>query len=295
MDQIAAEVSPNGRIVCAAVRGATVSGGNVSLTRKGRFSRMFARRGSSLALRSVWKGNSFPRKKNQEDIVAYSIPLEVRIAFFDMDHTLIDNDCDLSWKLFLADRGLADWRDRMLGRWHYFRYRMGRLNTESFTQFQLEQFRGKTDDEMRLLLDEHFRLYVLPRVYPAVFPLMNELALRRIPRVLVTATNAEIARPLADHFEMDALLATQLERDAAGRFTGRITGTYCLGAQKIPLMEAEAARRASTLADAMYWGDSGLDIPILAAVGHPIAANPAPKLRSEAKKRGWPVVNFSRP
>jgi HAD superfamily hydrolase (TIGR01490 family) len=227
--------------------------------------------------------------------VAYSIPQEVRIAFFDMDHTLIDNDCDLSWKLFLADKGLADWRDRMLGRWHYFRYRMGRLNTDSFMRFQLEQFRGKTTDEMQPLLEEHFRLHVLPRIYPAVFPLMNELEARGIPRILVTATNTEIARPLAEHLCMDALLATQLERDAGGRFTGRVDGGCCLGAQKLLVMEPEAARHNCILADAMYWGDSGLDIPILAAVGYPIAANPAPKLRGEAKKRGWPIINFSAP
>jgi len=227
--------------------------------------------------------------------MAYSIPPEVRIVFFDMDHTLVDNDCDLSWKLFLSEKGLADWRDRALGRWHYFRYSMGRLDPESFMRFQLEQFRGKSDDEMRPLLEEHFQQRVLPRVYPAVFPLMDELALRKIPRVLVTATNAEIARPLAEFLKMDGLLATQLERGADGRFTGCVTGLYCLGCQKLLVMEPEAARRFCTLSDAMYWGDSGMDIPILAAVGYPIAANPAPKLRREAKKRGWPVVDFTPP
>jgi len=234
------------------------------------------------------------RAQFMEETMAYSIPPEVRIAFFDMDNTLIANDCDLSWKLFLADKGLADWRDRALGHWHYFRYRIGRLNIESFTRFQLEQFRGKTAEEMRPLLEEHFRLRVLPRIYPAVFPLLDELKTRRIPRILITSTNAEIARPLAEYLRMDALIATELEREA-DRFTGRAAGALCLGRQKLLVMEPEAAHRAATLADVMYWGDSAHDIPILASVGYPIAANPAPKLRAEAKKRGWPIVDFTPP
>ena len=227
--------------------------------------------------------------------MGYSIPPEVQIVFFDMDHTLIDNDCDLSWKLFLADKGLADWRDRLLGRWHYFRYRMGRLNTDSFMRFQLAQFCGKSEKEMRPLLEEHFRARVLPKIYPAFFPLMDELTQRNIPRILITATNAEIARPLAEYLKMDRLIATELERDADGRFTGRVAGDWCLGAQKLIPMEDVAKKMSRTLHNVMYWGDSTLDIPILASVGFPIAANPAPKLRREAKKRGWPIVDCTPP
>ncbi|MDR2734955.1 MAG: HAD-IB family phosphatase [Spirochaetota bacterium] len=223
--------------------------------------------------------------------MAYSIPPAVRIVFFDMDNTLIANDCDVSWKIFLADKGLAGWRDRVLGRWHYFRYCIGRLNAESFTRFQFKQFIGKTAEEMRPLLDEHFRERVLPRIYPAVFPLLDELKVRKIPRILITSTNAEIARPLSEHLKMDALIATELERGPDGRFTGRAMGALCLGRQKLPAME----KAAGSLNDVMYWGDSAHDIPILASVGYPLAANPASKLRAEAKKRGWPIVDFTAP
>ena len=36
------------------------------------------------------------------------------IHFWDMDHTLIDNDCDVSWKEFLIAEGLAPAADREL-------------------------------------------------------------------------------------------------------------------------------------------------------------------------------------
>ena len=32
---------------------------------------------------------------------------EIKIHFFDMDHTLINNDCDVSWKEFLTEEKIA--------------------------------------------------------------------------------------------------------------------------------------------------------------------------------------------
>ena len=121
----------------------------------------------------------------------------IRLAFFDMDHTLIDNDCDLSWKEYLVDKGLAGWTDRLRGRWHFWMYRLGRLNPVRFMRFQLAQFRGMTGEEMAPLLAEHFAGYVLPKLYPAVPAILADLRARGIPCILITATSREIAAPLA--------------------------------------------------------------------------------------------------
>lgn len=217
----------------------------------------------------------------------------IRLAFFDMDHTLVDNDCDLSWKEYLADKGLASWLDRLRGRWHFLMYRLGRLNQKRFMRFQLAQFRGRSGDEMAPLLAEHFETYVRPRLYPSVPGILAALRAKQIPVILITATNQEIAAPLAAYLDMDGLVATRLERDAAGRFSGEIEGIYCLGTNKLLFMEPEASRRGLRLEQVMYWGDSGNDIPILRAVGFPVAANPSPKLRAEALRQGWPIIDLA--
>jgi phosphoserine phosphatase len=38
--------------------------------------------------------------------------------------------------------------------------------------------------------------------------------------------------------------------------------------------------------------DSHTDLPLLEAVGHPVAVNPDRKLRRIAAARGWPVLEF---
>ncbi|MEL7370849.1 MAG: HAD-IB family hydrolase, partial [Myxococcota bacterium] len=41
--------------------------------------------------------------------------------------------------------------------------------------------------------------------------------------------------------------------------------------------------------------DSMSDLPMMEAVGHPVAVNPDPRLRRTAKDRGWPIVDWGRP
>jgi hypothetical protein len=41
------------------------------------------------------------------------------------------------------------------------------------------------------------------------------------------------------------------------------------------------------------YSDSASDLPMLEAVGHPVAVNPDAKLERHARRHGWPIVIFS--
>ena len=41
------------------------------------------------------------------------------------------------------------------------------------------------------------------------------------------------------------------------------------------------------------YSDSASDLPMLEAVGHPVAVNPDTRLERHARAQGWPVVIFS--
>jgi phosphoserine phosphatase len=47
------------------------------------------------------------------------------------------------------------------------------------------------------------------------------------------------------------------------------------------------------LEDVHYYGDSLPDVHVLERVGHPVAVNPMPGLRTLARERGWRVWDFS--
>jgi putative phosphoserine phosphatase/1-acylglycerol-3-phosphate O-acyltransferase len=109
---------------------------------------------------------------------------------------------------------------------------------------------------------------------------------------LVSASTPYAVAPVAQDLGLaDAFLATSLEV-IAGRFTGRVLEPACYGPGKLAMTRAYAARCGLALSDSYFYSDSHSDLPLLEAVGHPVAVNPNRKLARIAAQRQWPVVYF---
>ena len=54
-------------------------------------------------------------------------------------------------------------------------------------------------------------------------------------------------------------------------------------------------RTTSTSTGSSAYSDSATDLPMLEAVGHPVAVNPDRALAREARERGWEIMTFSNP
>ena len=80
------------------------------------------------------------------------------------------------------------------------------------------------------------------------------------------------------------------ERD--GAYTGRFDGPFCYGEGK-PLRMAQLAERDGLdLAASYAYSDAASDVPMLRAVGHPVAVNPDAELAQLAAQEGWDVLRF---
>jgi HAD superfamily hydrolase (TIGR01490 family) len=215
-----------------------------------------------------------------------------KIYFFDMDHTLIDNDCDVSWKSFVVKEKLAPSDALEKAKYYYYQYVDGKLQISDFMDFQLQEFIGRTDEEIRKLSQKHFDEWVKKTIYSKAETEVKRVQALGVPTVLLSATNYAIARPVAEYFGFDACLATELEiKD--GLYTGKLAGEYALGSGKIEIARGYCESQGMTLKDAAYYGDSVNDFPILEAVGFPIAANPCPELKAGALENDWPIVYFN--
>ena len=58
-------------------------------------------------------------------------------------------------------------------------------------------------------------------------------------------------------------------------------------------MEEIARWDGLDLAQCYAYSDSASDLPMLQAVGHPVAVNPDARLARHARANGWPIVHFS--
>jgi HAD superfamily hydrolase (TIGR01490 family) len=217
--------------------------------------------------------------------------MQPRIFLFDMDNTLIDNDCDVSWKDFLMDEGLAAASEREEKDLFFRQYNEGRLDVDAFLKFQFRQFRGKRPEEMAALAQRHFEKIVRPRVYPEALKAVELARNLGAPTAILSSTCKVIAAPVAEHLGIEKVLATRLElRD--GVYTGEIIPPYCLGTNKLFYARQFGAEFGATLAQAAYYGDSVNDIPVLEAVGFPTVINPSADLESLAVTRAWSIERW---
>lgn len=142
----------------------------------------------------------------------------------------------------------------------------------------------------------------IPEFFPAAIQRLWWHALRGDRIVLVTGTPAQLALAVKAALERELrwrgvetqlnVLATTLET-REGSFTGRVAGRPMFGREKVSAIAQFASQHSVSLSQCWAYGDHAFDRFMLAAVGNPVAVNPAPALRQIAKLYGWPVLQWN--
>jgi putative phosphoserine phosphatase/1-acylglycerol-3-phosphate O-acyltransferase len=136
-------------------------------------------------------------------------------------------------------------------------------------------------------------------VAPYARPLLDEHRAAGRPVVLATTTPAEFIRPLAEHLQVDDVIATRYSReegpDGDWIFTGGLEGEFVWARGKLAAVRKWAATHDIDLTTSYAYSDSIYDLPLLTAVGHPVAVNPDPRLALYATLRRWPVLHLDVP
>lgn len=221
---------------------------------------------------------------------------QTRLAVFDFDGTCIDGQSGLLFAEYLFRKGYLSVPQALKLAWWGFRYKFHlpyRQEEARETIFQgLDRYDAdEVNDLMRQFHDE-----VLTKRY-------RPLALEEIRRrkaegcvtLLVSATFLGIAVPAFEHLGADVLVATEMEKDDRGHFTGRVMGPVIAGREK-PRAVAKWAdehlgRGAWRIAYA--YGDHHSDEYLLEGADVPVAVSPGKTLRAKAEKRGWRIVDWS--
>ena len=217
--------------------------------------------------------------------------MQTNIHIFDMDHTVIDNDCDVSWKQFLVAKKIAPDDAIQKADYFYQQYRNNQLELTTYLAFQLYEFRGKTKNEMQELAAEHFHTIVKPRIFPAATDYIRDLQDKDYTTAICTSTNSVIAAPLALHLNIPYLLATEPELENSF-YTGQISGPYAGGEGKVQKANKLCQTLTASFKDVAYYGDSLSDVPLLKKVGQPIAVNPDENLLAIAKEKTWTIKHW---
>lgn len=219
----------------------------------------------------------------------------MKLALFDLDHTLLPLDSDQSWGEFTLSLGWVDpdtFQAKNNG--FYADYLAGCLDIHAYVRFSTAAVREKGPAAAAAAHDLFMERVIRPAILPAALDLVEQHRLRGERLVMVTATNEFVTRPIAEAFGMDVLLAVELERDAHGHFTGEIAGVPSLREGKVTRVQQWLATQGTSLADvqATFYSDSLNDLPLLEQVQQPVVTNGSAELRQTALARGWRILDL---
>jgi HAD superfamily hydrolase (TIGR01490 family) len=220
----------------------------------------------------------------------------LRLALFDLDHTLLPLDSDYAWGQFNVALG---WRDAeshtRANDAFYEQYKAGTLDIAEYIRFATSALREQGLAQANAAHARFMNEVIRPAIRPAALALVQQHQAAGDTVIIITATNEFVTRPIAQAFGVAELMAVDLERDASGEPTGEIRGTPSFREGKVARVEQWLVARGLSWADvthSSFYSDSINDLPLLEKVQEPVATNPDARLQAIAAERGWRILNL---
>lgn len=222
---------------------------------------------------------------------------ERHLAVFDLENTLIASNVVES-HAWLATRRLGP-RDR-------FRFALNafveapsllKLDRQDRGDFLRSFYRRYEDAPVQQLDEDSTQLLshlIIAKSFPAGFRRVREHRRLGHRTLLITgALDIIVERNLAPLF--DDIICARMSKTSDGTlYTGELTQAPPTGEARALIMADYADQHGLDLEESVAYADSASDLPMLEAVGFPVAVNPETRLASIARKRGWLVEQWNK-
>lgn len=216
-------------------------------------------------------------------------------AFFDLDKTVLSTATAVALREPLMDAGLVTRRSAAIAMLIHLPYLVSGADDARMEHMKNglgELARGWDSAVLESTVREALSRCIDPVCYTEA---LDMIALHKAAGhtvVLASASIEQMVRPIADLLGADFAVGTRVVVDEDGILTGEIE-RYDYGEEKARACAQLAAEQGWDLADCFAYSDSVSDLPLLEAVGHPVAVNPDRALRQIARERRWQVLAFT--
>jgi fatty acyl-CoA reductase len=213
-------------------------------------------------------------------------------AIFDVDGTIVGSNV-VSYFAWLRMRELPAvmrplWLAGFLTKVPYY-WGLDKLSRAHFNRAFYKNYAGWKPSRARHLGQESFAGFTLDRIFPEALQQLRDHKAAGHRVVLLSGALDFLLEPMKDLAD-DVLCSTLAQEN--GAYTGELTGAPVAGDARARMLASFARRRGLDLSRSYAYADSISDLPMLEAVGNPVAVNPDRRLGTAAKARGWRVEHW---
>ena len=216
-------------------------------------------------------------------------------AFFDLDKTLLATSSSVALRDPLLEAGLITRRSAAIGLLIHLPYLLRGADAQAMERMRDslgELAKGWDAAVLERTVDEALTRSIDPVSYTEALDMVALHKLAHQPVVVASASVEQMVRPIARLFGADFAIGSIAHTDDDGTFTGTIDRFTYADAKAQACIDL-AAQQGWDMSKSFAYSDSITDLPLLEAVGHPVAVNPDRALREVARERDWQIMSFT--
>jgi HAD superfamily phosphoserine phosphatase-like hydrolase len=172
--------------------------------------------------------------------------------------------------------------------------KLDRVDRSDFLRFFYRRYDGAPVEQIEEDALEMLSDLILTKSFPAAIRRVREHRALGHRTVLITGALDFVVKPLAPLFDdiVAAEMGTTVDLRHGTSYDGRLTYVPPTGEARYQALVDYADAHNLSLRESVAYADSASDLPMLEAVGFPVAVNPETKLATIARKRGWLIEDF---
>lgn len=214
-------------------------------------------------------------------------------AFFDLDGTLV-----AGFTAVILTRERVRSRDMGLGELFGMiqaglNHQLGRIEFEELITTASTALRGRSISDLDEIGERLFVQKIAKRIYPEMREVVRAHQARGHTVVLSSSALTIQVEPVARFLGITNTLTNAFVTDENGVLTGDVVEPILWGPGKAAAVQKFAAEHDIDLQDSYFYADGDEDVALMHLVGNPRPTNPEGKMASVARKRGWPILQFS--
>lgn len=217
-----------------------------------------------------------------------------RVAFIDVDGTLLAHTTSYMFARILAKRGMLRRSVLLRAVFYGLQHRFGRLDYGRLIEGGLDCLRHIPLVDLERIAYENFVEYVKPRLFEGVVEHLNRLRQDGTSILLVSSSPGFVIEPLSLYLGCIGTITTPVVIER-GRLARQGSGPPCYGDGKLYWVEHWLEAHGVELADSVAYADNWSDRALLLKAGQAVVVNPKGRLLRLAREQGWFIARPRRP